>query len=79
MDWTEILIEIDAKDVDTASDIAGMAVPYGFYIEDYSDLEQGAKEIAHIDLIDEELLYGNLPVDPEACRLKDGRKHHHSR
>ncbi len=56
MDWTEILIEIDAKDVDTASDIAGMAVPYGFYIEDYSDLEQGAKEIAHIDLIDEELL-----------------------
>ncbi|MEE1103139.1 MAG: hypothetical protein U0L21_03225, partial [Alistipes sp.] len=28
----------------------------GFYVEDYSDLEQGAREIAHIDLIDEELI-----------------------
>ncbi len=33
-----------------------MVVPYGIYIEDYSNLEQEAWEIAHIDLIDEELL-----------------------
>ena len=33
-----------------------MVVPYGIYVEDYSDLEQGAREIAHIDLIDEALL-----------------------
>ena len=33
-----------------------MTVPYGIYIEDYSDLEAGAREIAHIDLIDEALL-----------------------
>ena len=33
-----------------------MVVPYGIYIEDYSNLEQEAREIAHIDLIDEELL-----------------------
>jgi ribosomal protein L11 methyltransferase len=36
-----------------------MTVPYGIYIEDYSDLEEGAWEIAHIDLIDEELLNKN--------------------
>ena len=56
MDWTEIAVTVDVKDVDLAGDIANMAVPYGIYIEDYSDLEQGAREIAHIDLIDEELL-----------------------
>ena len=33
-----------------------MTVPYGIYIEDYSDLEAKAEEIAHIDLIDEELI-----------------------
>ncbi len=54
--WTEVKIEINAKDVDTAGDIAQMLVPYGIYIEDYSNLEAEALEIAHIDLIDEELL-----------------------
>jgi len=33
-----------------------MAAPYGVYVEDYSDLERGAREIAHSDLIDGELL-----------------------
>lgn len=56
MDWTEVKINIDTKDVDKAGDIAQMVVPYGIYIEDYSDLEEAAWEIAHIDLIDEELL-----------------------
>ena len=28
----------------------------GIYIEDYSDLEQQAWEIAHVDLIEQELL-----------------------
>ena len=56
MDWTEIKLLIPTADVETACAIANMAVPYGIYIEDYSDLEQGAKEIAHIDLIDENLL-----------------------
>ena len=55
-DWVEILLTVGVNDVDMASDIATMTVPYGFYIEDYSDLEQGAREIAHIDLIDEDLL-----------------------
>ncbi len=57
--WTEIIISIPAKDVDTASDIAHVIVPYGIYIEDYSNLEVEALEIAHIDLIDEDLLAKN--------------------
>lgn len=55
-EWTEVRITIDAENVDKAGDIASMVVPYGIYIEDYTDLEQQAWEIAHIDLIDEELL-----------------------
>ncbi|MBQ8028961.1 MAG: 50S ribosomal protein L11 methyltransferase [Clostridia bacterium] len=55
-DWTEVKISVDAKDVDRAADIAMMVVPYGIYIEDYRDLEQQAWDIAHIDLIDEDLL-----------------------
>ena len=55
-DWTEVKISVNADDVDKAGDIASMVVPYGIYIEDYRDLEQEAWEIAHIDLIDEDLL-----------------------
>lgn len=54
--WTEVKIEIPANQVELAGDIANMVVPYGIYIEDYSNLEAEALEIAHIDLIDEELL-----------------------
>lgn len=56
MDWTDVTITVPQKDCDAAAAIAQMVVPYGLYIEDYSDLEEGAREIAHIDLIDEELL-----------------------
>lgn len=56
MDWTEIVISTDVKDIDKTGDIAQMAVPYGIYIEDYSSMEQEVLEIANIDLIDEELL-----------------------
>lgn len=56
MDWTEVTIRIPTAHTDEAAAIANMAVPYGIYIEDYSDLEQGAREIARIDLIDEDLL-----------------------
>ena len=55
-DWTEIKITVPVEEAQTAGDIANMAVPYGIYIEDYSTLEQEALEIAHIDLIDDELL-----------------------
>ncbi|MBQ3970225.1 MAG: 50S ribosomal protein L11 methyltransferase [Clostridia bacterium] len=55
-DWTEIKISVPNKYIDLAGDISQMVVPYGIYIEDYSMLEQEVEEIAHIDLIDEELL-----------------------
>ena len=56
MDWTEVTVTVDAGEIDRAGDIAQMVVPYGIYIEDYSHLEEEAREIAHIDLIDEDLL-----------------------
>ena len=54
--WTEIKISVNAADIDRASDIANVVVPYGIYIEDYTNLEQTVEDIAHIDLIDEDLL-----------------------
>ncbi len=56
MNWTEIIAEVSAEDIETAGNIAQMTVPYGIYIEDYSNLEQEVLEIANIDLIDEDLL-----------------------
>ena len=56
MNWTEICLSVATEDTDAAAAIANMVVPYGIYVEDYSDLEQGARAIAHIDLIDENLL-----------------------
>lgn len=56
MDWTEIFVKVNINDMDKACDICTMTVPYGFYIEDYSNLENEAQEIAHIDLIDKELI-----------------------
>lgn len=54
--WTEIKINVPVERVDEAGAIASMTVPYGIYIEDYSNLEEEALEIAKIDLIDEDLL-----------------------
>ncbi|MBQ9516107.1 MAG: 50S ribosomal protein L11 methyltransferase [Ruminococcus sp.] len=72
MDWTEISVEVKADKIDDAAAIANMTVPYGIYIEDYSGLEDEVMEIAHIDLIDEELLKKNrdiakihIYIDPE--------------
>ena len=56
MDFNEIVLKVNIKDLETAEAIANMIVPYGIYIEDYSDLETEAVKIAHIDLIDEGLL-----------------------
>lgn len=56
MDWTEIKVTVPVERVDEAGAIVSMTVPYGIYIEDYSDMEDAVLEIAHIDLIDEDLL-----------------------
>ena len=70
--WTEIKIAVDAADIDRAGDIANAAASCGIYIEDYRDLEQTVEEIAHIDLIGEELLakdrskgFGHLYLEPD--------------
>ena len=56
MEWTEIIISIHRDNLETAEAIAHMIVPYGFYVEDYATMAEEVMEIAHIDLIDEELL-----------------------
>lgn len=56
MDWIELIINVDTKDLEKAENIANMTVPYGIYVEDYSNLEEEVMEISHVDLIDEELL-----------------------
>ncbi len=77
MDWTEIKIKVNSADTERASDIANMVVPYGIYIEDYTDLEEMALEIAHIDLIDEELVakdrsvaFVHIYINPEENPLE---------
>ncbi|MBQ6816781.1 MAG: 50S ribosomal protein L11 methyltransferase [Clostridia bacterium] len=56
MDWTEILVTVPNACTETAAAVCNMVTRLGIYIEDYSQLEKDALEIAHIDLIDEELL-----------------------
>ncbi|MDD6320052.1 MAG: 50S ribosomal protein L11 methyltransferase [Oscillospiraceae bacterium] len=56
MEWTDIQITVPAQYAETAEAIATMVSNGGIYIEDYRDLEQQAWEIAHVDLIEQELL-----------------------
>ncbi len=56
MEWTEIIMKVPSDQLERAADIAQMAADGGIYVEDYSHLEEEAQEIAHIDLIDKELL-----------------------
>ena len=56
MEWTDISITVKKADADTAEAIATMIANGGIYIEDYSDLEEQVQAIAHIDLIEQELL-----------------------
>lgn len=56
MEYTEITAKVPVKDTEEAAAIANMTVPYGIYIEDYSNLEEDVNEIAHIDLIDSDLV-----------------------
>jgi ribosomal protein L11 methyltransferase len=55
-DYTQLTIALAAEDIDVVAAIAHMVAPYGFYVEDYSQLEKEIDAIAHTNLIDEELL-----------------------
>ncbi len=56
IDWTDLQIIVPAQHSETAENVAFGIAQGGIYIEDYRDMEQQVLEIAHIDLIDEELL-----------------------
>ena len=56
MEWTDITLTVPKSAADTAEAIATMIANGGIYVEDYSDLEQQVQEIAHVDLIEQELL-----------------------
>ena len=56
MDWYEVKFSVSPEDVDTAAAIINMALPYGMYIEDYSDMEEVAPTVGIVDYYDDELL-----------------------
>ena len=56
MEWTDIRLTVAKADAEQAEAVAAMIAEGGIYIEDYSDIEQQVAEIAHVDLIEQELL-----------------------
>jgi ribosomal protein L11 methyltransferase len=56
MDWTEICVTVPQRQAEMAEAVATMLADGGLYIEDYSDLEAEVAEIAHVDLIEKDLL-----------------------
>ncbi len=56
MQWTDIKIITDKKFEDIFDFVSAEVCPMGVQIEDYSDLEAQVEEIAHVDLIEADLL-----------------------
>lgn len=56
MEWTDLQITVPARYAETAETVATGIAGGGIYIEDYRDLEAQVEEIAHIDLIEQDLL-----------------------
>lgn len=56
MQWTDIKITVPKLQADDAEAIATGVSGGGIYIEDYSDLEEQVERIAHVDLIEQDLL-----------------------
>ena len=54
--WNELTVKVNTEDTERAAAICTMAADMGIYIEDYSDIEQEVWSIAHVDLIEQELL-----------------------
>ncbi len=54
--WNELTVKVSTEDTERAAAICTMAADMGIYIEDYSDIEQEVWNIAHVDLIEQELL-----------------------
>lgn len=56
MDWTELILTVPTAQAAVAEAIATGLCEGGLYIEDYTDLEKQVRNIAHVDLIEQELL-----------------------
>ena len=56
MQWTDIKITVPKAQAEDAEAIATGVSGGGIYIEDYSDLEEQVERIAHVDLIEQDLL-----------------------
>ncbi len=56
MDFKEISVQTDTSALETAEAICQMVSDSGIYTEDYSDVEEMSKIIAHSDLIEKDLL-----------------------
>ncbi len=56
MQWTDLCITVPKSQADSAEAIATGISGSGIYIEDYSDLEAQVEAIAHVDLIEQDLL-----------------------
>ncbi len=56
MDFTEIKITVNTESLETAEAICQMVSDCGIYTEDYSDVREMSRIVAHSDLIEQELL-----------------------
>ena len=56
MEWTDIKTTVPAMYAEIAEAVATGISGGGIYIEDYRDIEQQVEEIAHVDLIEQDLL-----------------------
>ena len=56
MEWTDIRLTVSKTDAEAAEAVATMIAEGGIYIEDYRVIEELVEQIAHGDLIEQELL-----------------------
>ena len=56
MDWTDMIVNIASKDLETVTAIIQMVVSRGIYIEDYSDFDNDVRQFGPVEVIDENLL-----------------------
>ena len=54
--WNELTVKVKTEDTARASDVCTVIADMGIYLDDYSDLEYVVWNIAHVDLIEQELL-----------------------
>ena len=54
--WNELTVKVKTEDTARAGDVCTVIADMGIYVEDYSDLENVVWNIAHVDLIEQELL-----------------------